>query len=193
MCLVEENGPRLTEDAQHVTPHSFPIQIKRGRISLGNLASTSSQLRVLSLNHQITKSYESNYPPPQPQSFFKMAPKNRNTRDSTPSQTTTTTTTTTIPSPSSPSRTTVRPSASKNQSPQQIALSIWQNYLDTTPQRTKLIDVFLSFLVVVGVLQFVYCVINGNFVRFTRRCNPACSLGICDGGTMRNDENRLRL
>lgn len=36
--------------------------------------------------------------------------------------------------------------------------------MDTTPQRTKLIDVFMSFLVVVGVLQFVYCVIAGNYV-----------------------------
>jgi len=50
------------------------------------------------------------------------------------------------------------------QSPQEVALSVWKNYLDTTPQRTKLIDVFMSFLVVVGVLQFVYCVIAGNFV-----------------------------
>jgi len=53
--------------------------------------------------------------------------------------------------------------SSSNQSPQEIALGIWQNYLDTTPQRTKLIDVFMVFLVVVGVLQFVYCVIAGNY------------------------------
>lgn len=33
-----------------------------------------------------------------------------------------------------------------------------------TPQRTKLIDAFLGFLVVVGGLQFVYCVIAGNYV-----------------------------
>ncbi|PBP27286.1 defender against death DAD protein [Diplocarpon rosae] len=53
--------------------------------------------------------------------------------------------------------------SSSKQSPQEIALGIWQNYLDKTPQRTKLIDVFMSFLVVVGVLQFVYCVIVGNY------------------------------
>lgn len=33
-----------------------------------------------------------------------------------------------------------------------------------TPQRVKLIDAFMAFLVVVGVLQFVYCVLVGNYV-----------------------------
>lgn len=51
-----------------------------------------------------------------------------------------------------------------NLQPQEVAVAIWQNYLDKTPQRTKLIDVFMAFLVVVGVLQFVYCVIVGNYV-----------------------------
>ncbi|KAF2836495.1 defender against death DAD protein [Patellaria atrata CBS 101060] len=46
---------------------------------------------------------------------------------------------------------------------QQILQSVWQNYLDKTPQRTKLLDVFLGFLVVVAGLQFVYCVIVGNY------------------------------
>lgn len=59
---------------------------------------------------------------------------------------------------------TKKTSATANQSPQEIALGIWQKYLDETPQRTKLIDVFMGFLVVVGVLQFVYCVIAGNYV-----------------------------
>lgn len=45
-----------------------------------------------------------------------------------------------------------------------MAIGVWNNYLDNTPQRTKLIDVFMAFLVVVGVLQFVYCVIAGNYV-----------------------------
>lgn len=48
-----------------------------------------------------------------------------------------------------------------------IVMGIWQNYLDKTPQRTKLVDTFMAFLVVVGVLQFVYCVIAGNFVSST--------------------------
>lgn len=45
----------------------------------------------------------------------------------------------------------------------------WQNsfdyYLKNTPQRTKLIDVFMAFLVIVGGLQFAYCVLAGNYVR----------------------------
>ncbi|KAF5878512.1 putative dad family protein [Botrytis fragariae] len=73
----------------------------------------------------------------------------------------TTQTTTTIPS-STPIKIPSK-SSSQNQSPQQVAIGIWQNYLDKTPQRTKLIDVFMSFLVVVGVLQFVYCILAGNY------------------------------
>lgn len=46
----------------------------------------------------------------------------------------------------------------------EVLNSIWQKYVDETPQRTKLIDAFMAFLVVVGALQFVYCVIVGNYV-----------------------------
>jgi hypothetical protein len=92
-----------------------------------------------------------------------MAPK-RNAREPTPSSTATTQSSSTAASsvPSLPSKASHK--SSSNQSPQQIALGIWQNYLDTTPQRTKLIDVFMAFLVVVGGLQFAYCVIAGNYV-----------------------------
>ncbi|KAN0122193.1 defender against death DAD protein [Hyaloscypha variabilis] len=91
-----------------------------------------------------------------------MAPK-RNAREPTPSSTAATQSSSTAAAsvPSLPSKTSHK--SSSNQSPQQIALGIWQNYLDTTPQRTKLIDVFMAFLVVVGGLQFVYCVIAGNY------------------------------
>ncbi|KAH7364523.1 putative Dolichyl-diphosphooligosaccharide--protein glycosyltransferase subunit DAD1 [Rhexocercosporidium sp. MPI-PUGE-AT-0058] len=95
-----------------------------------------------------------------------MAPK-RSAREPTPSSASTTQTSTasagSVPALTTPSKPSVKPSNSNNQSPQEIALGIWQNYLDKTPQRTKLIDVFMSFLVVVGVLQFVYCVIAGNY------------------------------
>ncbi|KAF2099647.1 defender against death DAD protein [Rhizodiscina lignyota] len=54
--------------------------------------------------------------------------------------------------------------SSKNSNdPVQILQGIWDNYMEKTPQRTKLIDVFMAFLVVVGALQFVYCVIAGNY------------------------------
>lgn len=92
-----------------------------------------------------------------------MAPK-RSARDITPSSLATTQSSTTsagsVPAPL-PTKASLK--TSSNQSPQEVALGIWKNYLDKTPQRTKLIDVFMSFLVVVGVLQFVYCIIVGNF------------------------------
>ncbi|CZR50613.1 related to apoptotic cell death regulator DAD1 [Phialocephala subalpina] len=88
-----------------------------------------------------------------------MAPK-RTAREPTPSAATTQASST-ASVPAIPTKASLK--AKDNQSPQEVALGIWQNYLDTTPQRTKLIDVFMSFLVVVGVLQFVYCVVAGNY------------------------------
>ncbi|GAB7343499.1 hypothetical protein MBLNU457_1513t2 [Dothideomycetes sp. NU457] len=46
---------------------------------------------------------------------------------------------------------------------QAILQGIWNRYVADTPQRTKLIDAFMGFLVVVGGLQFLYCVIAGNY------------------------------
>jgi oligosaccharyltransferase complex subunit epsilon len=61
----------------------------------------------------------------------------------------------------------VSPSAkSANSNP---LVTIYNNYLEQTPQRTKLIDAFLGFLVITGVLQFVYCVIAGNYVRLQKK------------------------
>ncbi|KAL8748265.1 MAG: hypothetical protein Q9199_008223, partial [Rusavskia elegans] len=50
--------------------------------------------------------------------------------------------------------------------PQVILQQLWSSYQRRTPQRVKLIDVFMGFLVVVGALQFVYCVLVGNYVSF---------------------------
>ncbi|OLN88804.1 Dolichyl-diphosphooligosaccharide-protein glycosyltransferase subunit DAD1 [Colletotrichum chlorophyti] len=44
-----------------------------------------------------------------------------------------------------------------------VLANIYNHYLTNTPQRTKLIDVFMAFLVVVGALQFLYCVLAGNY------------------------------
>ncbi|CAD0024974.1 unnamed protein product [Aureobasidium pullulans] len=46
---------------------------------------------------------------------------------------------------------------------QEIALAVWDRYVQDTPQRVKLIDVFMTFLIFVGALQFFYCVIGGNY------------------------------
>lgn len=48
---------------------------------------------------------------------------------------------------------------------QDVIQTLLQNYQKATPQRTKLLDAFMAFLVAVGVLQFVYCVLAGNYVR----------------------------
>ncbi|WYZ34611.1 hypothetical protein EsH8_I_000887 [Colletotrichum jinshuiense] len=45
----------------------------------------------------------------------------------------------------------------------QVLANIYNHYVNNTPQRTKLIDVFMAFLVVVGALQFLYCVLAGNY------------------------------
>ena len=79
------------------------------------------------------------------------------------------------PIPKSSSTSTTSPSSShsrsasasytSNQSAQDVMNTLWDGYVKKTPQRTKLLDVFLAFLVVVGGLQFVYCLIVGNYVR----------------------------
>lgn len=50
------------------------------------------------------------------------------------------------------------------QDAQEILLGVWNNYVEKTPQRVKLLDAFMVFLMAVGVLQFVYCVVAGNYV-----------------------------
>lgn len=52
-----------------------------------------------------------------------------------------------------------------------ILQGVWENYVQHTPQRVKLIDTFLGFLLVVGVLQFAYCVLAGNYVGFLVPCS----------------------
>ncbi|KAL4911291.1 DAD family-domain-containing protein [Aspergillus multicolor] len=52
---------------------------------------------------------------------------------------------------------------SANSSVSDIAVHVWQQYLTTTPQRTLLLDAFMAFLVLVGGVQFAYCVLAGNY------------------------------
>ncbi|BFZ54233.1 oligosaccharyltransferase complex subunit epsilon [Savitreella phatthalungensis] len=44
-----------------------------------------------------------------------------------------------------------------------IVQDVWKAYLRETPHRLKLIDAFLVFLIYVGVVQFAYCVLVGNY------------------------------
>jgi len=61
-----------------------------------------------------------------------------------------------------------KPSSSKqqSQSAQDILAKTWDNYWSKTAQRTKLTDAFMAFLVVVGGVQFLYCLVVGNYVSF---------------------------
>jgi oligosaccharyltransferase complex subunit epsilon len=94
-----------------------------------------------------------------------MAPK----RSATPSsQQTAAAAAATVQTPSKPPKASSA-SASSSTSRQggwdQIVANVLGHYQKSTPQRTKLIDVFLAFLVVVGALQFLYCILAGNYVR----------------------------
>lgn len=67
-------------------------------------------------------------------------------------------------SKSQTSKSSSEPSLRNPQDAQQILLQIYNNYLSRTPQRVKLLDAFMFFLMGVGLIQFVYCVLAGNYV-----------------------------
>lgn len=41
--------------------------------------------------------------------------------------------------------------------------TLWKAYADNTPDRLKFIDAFLVFLMLSGIVQFLYCVLITNF------------------------------
>ncbi|KAK3906932.1 defender against death DAD protein [Staphylotrichum tortipilum] len=104
-----------------------------------------------------------------------MAPKQRNTTAAAPPPATSTSTSTPTPSTSSSQPTTAaaaattapsKPRLTAGGQPQtldRIVANVAAHYLDTTPQRTKLLDAFMAFLVAAGALQFLYCVLAGNY------------------------------
>ncbi|PLB41938.1 putative oligosaccharyl transferase subunit Dad1 [Aspergillus candidus] len=78
---------------------------------------------------------------------------------SSPSTTATTTTTTAASTKLSSGPKTL----SANSSAFEIAQHVWQQYLTSTPQRTKMLDAFMGFLALIGAVQFLYCVLAGNY------------------------------
>ncbi|KAI1936613.1 oligosaccharyltransferase complex subunit epsilon [Ophidiomyces ophidiicola] len=66
-------------------------------------------------------------------------------------------------SPATPPSSTIPIAITANSSPQEILLGVWQRYFSQTSQRTKILDAFMAFLIAVGVVQFVYCVLAGNY------------------------------
>lgn len=98
-----------------------------------------------------------------------MAPK-RNARDITPAASGAASSAAATSSPVAPvakaSKTSpATAAASSAQSWDKVVVNLVNYYQEQTPQRTKLIDAFMAFLVAVGGLQFVYCVLAGNYVR----------------------------
>ncbi|KYK58178.1 hypothetical protein DCS_05191 [Drechmeria coniospora] len=87
-----------------------------------------------------------------------MAPK-KNARESTPSAASTTNASTTTTTSGSAPAASVKAATTWDD----ILHNFCQHYLKQTPQRIKLIDAFLLFLAVVGALQFIYCVVAGNY------------------------------
>uniref|UniRef100_A0A093UQE4 Dolichyl-diphosphooligosaccharide--protein glycosyltransferase subunit OST2 n=1 Tax=Talaromyces marneffei PM1 TaxID=1077442 RepID=A0A093UQE4_TALMA len=75
---------------------------------------------------------------------------------STPSTTSTSTT-------SSSTTTTTAAPLSPKASVAEIAQHILNRYFAQTPKRTFLLDAFMVYLVLVGGIQFVYCVVAGNY------------------------------
>ncbi|KAK4186141.1 defender against death DAD protein [Podospora australis] len=98
-----------------------------------------------------------------------MAPKQRNTAAVAASAPSAPVTTVPIPTTTSTATTAAikssssKQAASNTQAWDKVFNNITTHYLKTTPQRTKLLDAFMAFLVVVGALQFLYCVLAGNY------------------------------
>ncbi|KAL1880809.1 hypothetical protein VTK73DRAFT_4979 [Phialemonium thermophilum] len=98
-----------------------------------------------------------------------MAPKRANARDATPSAppqtgaSSTTASTTSSAAPTTAAAPRLHKGTTSPPTWDQVVGNIVNRYLETTPQRTKLIDVFMAFLVVVGALQFLYCILAGNY------------------------------
>jgi hypothetical protein len=78
-------------------------------------------------------------------------------------------------SSSTPSTAPSKPSSSlsNKSSPQDVALHVWDQYLQNTPSRTLLLDAFMAFLVLVGGIQFLYAVIGGNYVSYDPTRSPS--------------------
>lgn len=55
-------------------------------------------------------------------------------------------------------------SASTSSSSSSSPLStLYNSYVDNTPKRLKVVDAFLVFLMLSGIIQFVYCALITNF------------------------------
>ena len=58
---------------------------------------------------------------------------------------------------------TMPPKTASSSAPSNSVQSLLKSYNDTTSPRLKLIDTFLLFLMLSGIIQFVYCILVTNF------------------------------
>ncbi|KAI5866964.1 defender against death DAD protein [Durotheca rogersii] len=70
---------------------------------------------------------------------------------------------TTASTPTSAAAPTAPPTTGSSGKEKWLYTDLYNTYRDNTPQRTKLVDLFMIFLVIVGALQFVYCFVGGNY------------------------------
>ncbi|KAG8981824.1 oligosaccharyltransferase complex subunit epsilon [Tulasnella sp. JGI-2019a] len=52
---------------------------------------------------------------------------------------------------------------SSSQSTASVIQGLWKTYVDDTPSKLKTIDTFLVFIMLSGIMQFVYCVLITNY------------------------------
>ncbi|CAK8685334.1 unnamed protein product [Clavelina lepadiformis] len=44
-----------------------------------------------------------------------------------------------------------------------VATKFYSDYIAKTPQKLKIIDAYLTYILITGVMQFVYCALVGTF------------------------------
>lgn len=44
-----------------------------------------------------------------------------------------------------------------------VVKSFWDDYRSKTPQRLKIVDAYLAYIMVTGIVQFAYCALVGTF------------------------------
>lgn len=67
------------------------------------------------------------------------------------------------PHPMAPPKAPPKATSTSSTSSSNAVLSLWNAYNETTSTRLKTIDAFLFFLMLSGIIQFVYCILVTNF------------------------------
>ncbi len=44
-----------------------------------------------------------------------------------------------------------------------VLKKLWQEYHAKTPQKLKLVDAYLAYIMATGIIQFLYCLLVGTF------------------------------